>query len=59
MHNESMGYNHLLVLSCRKEDLTSEIPLFTGRALLFIPNVEASKLFGSEDNLKHNKKNFK
>ena len=59
MHNEAMGYNHLLTLTCHKNDLTSEIPLFTGKALLFIPNVEASKLFGSEDNIKTNKKKFR
>ena len=59
MHNEAMGYNHLLVLTCSMDDLTSEIPLFTGKAMLYIPNVEASKLFGSEDDVKTNKKRFR
>lgn len=59
MHNEAMGYNHLLVLTCSMDDLTSEIPLFTGKAMLYIPNVEASKLLGSEDDVETNKKRFR
>ena len=59
MRNKAMGYNHLLSLTCLIDDLTSDIPSFTGKAYLFIPNVEASRLFGSEENLKANKKQFR
>lgn len=59
MRNQSMAYNHLLSLSCSMNDLINDTPMFTGKAYLFIPNVEASRLFGSEDNLKTNKKRFR
>ena len=59
MHNEGMGYNHLLTLKCSIEDLISETPSFTGKALLYIPNIEASKMFVSEEGVKANKKKFK
>lgn len=44
MRNKGMGYNHLLSLSCTTDELASDTPLFKGKAYLFIPNVEASKL---------------
>lgn len=59
MRNKTMGYNHLILLTCLIDDLVSDVPSFTGKAYLFIPNVEASQLFGSEDNLKANKKQFR
>ena len=58
MHNKALGYNHLLAVTCTNDDLVSDVPSFSGKAYLFIPNVEASKLFKSEDGLKYNKKNF-
>ena len=57
--NQSMGYNHLLSLTCSLNDMTSDAPKFSGKAYLYIPNVEASRLFGNEENLKTNKKRFR
>ena len=56
--NMSPQPGHLLALTCTDDDLVSDIPSFSGKAYLFIPNVEASKLFKSEDGLTYNKKNF-
>lgn len=58
MRNQQMGYNHLLIVSCPLKDLTADVPFMKGKAYLFIPSVEASRLFGSSPSAKSNEKIF-
>ena len=58
MRNRTENYNHLVNLSCNLDDLVSDVPLFEGKAYLYIPNVEASRLFASEPSKKSNEKIF-
>ena len=56
MRNEAMGYHHLLEFSCPVEELNSAQPKLRGKAHLFIPNIDGEGMYGSEDNIKANKK---
>ena len=46
MRNSGERYNHLINLTCSTDDLVSDVPSFKGKAYLFIPTVDATKLFG-------------
>ena len=48
LRNRAEGYNHLVNLTCQIDDLVSDVPVFKGRMLLYIPNVDAKHLFGTE-----------
>ena len=56
MRNEVVGYHHLLEFSCPVEELNSAQPKLRGKAHLFIPNINGEGMYGSEDNIKANKK---
>ena len=51
MRNKTMGYNHMVLLTCRLDELTNDRPSFAGKAYLYIPHVEASRLFTTEEGL--------
>ena len=59
MRNEAMGYHHLLEFSCPAEELNNAQPKLRGKAHLFIPNISGEGMYGSEDNIKANKKRIR
>lgn len=59
MRNQAMGYHHLLELSCPVAELDNAEPKLQGKAHLFIPNIDGNRMYGSEENLKANRKRFR